>query len=181
MLFDSNCCLLLGWLVLLCVTESCQKTKATNDQENLTDDDPDFNGSNVNNDEESYHSRVIDIATLAKQNHSSSCQAILSCGKTIWPMIESLHNWFFLLDARLIILTLWLTLVAMKFPCNTQRVMSRLLLLQRMFEASMNWMICLWDKKTGEWVQSSSFHYPLLFSNTLPIWRILSVRSVLKC
>ena len=64
------CCLLLGWLILLCRTESYKKKKATNDQENSTDDDPDFNGSNEDNDDKSYHSRVVDIATLAKQNQS---------------------------------------------------------------------------------------------------------------
>ena len=64
------CCLLLGWLISLCVTESCKKKKATNDEENSTDDDPDFNGSNEDNDDKSYHSRVVDIATLAKQNQS---------------------------------------------------------------------------------------------------------------
>ena len=47
-----------------------QKKKSTNDQENSTDDDPDFNGSNEDNDEKSYYSRVVDIATLAKQNQS---------------------------------------------------------------------------------------------------------------
>ena len=47
-----------------------QKKKATNDQENLTDDDPGLNGSNFNNDDESYHSRIVDITTLAKQNQS---------------------------------------------------------------------------------------------------------------
>jgi hypothetical protein len=39
-------------------------------QENLTDNDHYFNGSNVNNDDKSYHSRIIDIATMAEQNQS---------------------------------------------------------------------------------------------------------------
>jgi mevalonate pyrophosphate decarboxylase len=62
--------LLLGWLISLCVTEPCKKKKATNDQENSTDDDTDFNGSNEENDDKSYLSRVVDIAALAKQNQS---------------------------------------------------------------------------------------------------------------
>jgi hypothetical protein len=44
--------------------------KPFNDQENSTDDDPDLNGSNDNNNDESYHSRVVSIVTLAKQNQS---------------------------------------------------------------------------------------------------------------
>ena len=44
----------------------------------------------------------------------SPCWATLSCGKTIWPMIKSPHDWFFLLDAHPMILMLWATLVGSK-------------------------------------------------------------------
>ena len=70
LLFDVICCLFLGWSILLCVTESSKKQKATNNQDNLTDDDTDVNGSNFDNDDESYHSRIVDITTMAKQNQS---------------------------------------------------------------------------------------------------------------
>ena len=50
------------------MTECYKKKKATNDPRNLSDDDLDFNSSYLNNDDESFYSRAIDIATLAKQN-----------------------------------------------------------------------------------------------------------------
>ena len=50
--------------------ECHKKKKATNDPENLSEDDLDFNSSYLNNDDESFYSRAIDIAILAKQNQS---------------------------------------------------------------------------------------------------------------
>ena len=47
-----------------------KKKEASNNQEKSTHDDPDLNGSDVNKDDESYHSRVVNIVTLAKQTQS---------------------------------------------------------------------------------------------------------------
>ena len=52
------------------MTECYKEKKATNDPENLSEDDLDFNSSYLNNDDESFYSRAIDIAILAKQNQS---------------------------------------------------------------------------------------------------------------
>ena len=52
------------------MTECYKKKKATNDQDNLSEDDPDFNSSYIINDNESFYSRAVDIATLANQNQS---------------------------------------------------------------------------------------------------------------
>jgi hypothetical protein len=70
-LFDGYL-LFITWMVDLTLCyRILQKKKATNDQENSTYDDHDFNGSNEDNDDKSYHSRVVDIATLAKQSQSN--------------------------------------------------------------------------------------------------------------
>lgn len=60
-------------------------------------------------------------------------------------------------------------------------VESRFLLLQKRYVTSLYQTICLLNQRIGQRVKPSSFYWPLLFNNVVPVWRICRAKSVLKC